>query len=428
MARTTGNNEFEFELHQQLLRSERIRVTIVGCLFLFALLVFVVQTTGSRNPFPEDASGLMMYPPALFAVAALFSFSLVFYIHRLIQSRSRLSLWIQQLNMLLEVSIPTAVVFWFMTVGDYFVGLSSAASYVYFIFILLSVLRLDWKLCLAAGIVAGLEYGLLANFAMASRPESFPSRILEFPFYFYSRSMVMVISGLVVGIVASQLHRRAASAVSIVEERNRILDTFGKHVSPEVANQLMNQEYEIESREVAVMFLDIRDFTSFSENRSPVEVIGRLNEAFAFMIDIVNDHHGIINKFLGDGFMAVFGAPISRGNNAANAVAAARSILEELDKRNARFADDSIQVGIGIHYGEAVTGNVGSPRRKEYTIIGDVVNLASRMESLNKRFGSRVLISQAVFQHAGLPESEVKKMPRVQVKGRRETLQPYAIA
>ena len=113
---------------------------------------------------------------------------------------------------------------------------------------------------------------------------------------------------------------------------------------------------------------------------------------------------------------------------AANAVAAARSILEELDKRNARFADDSIQVGIGIHYGEAVTGNVGSPRRKEYTIIGDVVNLASRMESLNKRFGSRVLISQAVFQHAGLPESEVKKMPRVQVKGRRETLQPYAIA
>ncbi|MCB1168777.1 MAG: adenylate/guanylate cyclase domain-containing protein, partial [Leptospiraceae bacterium] len=123
----------------------------------------------------------------------------------------------------------------------------------------------------------------------------------------------------------------------------------------------------------------------------------------------------------------VFGAPISSGNNAANAVAAAKSILEELDRRNARFADDAIQVGIGIHFGEAVTGNVGSPRRKEYTIIGDVVNLASRMEGLNKKFGSRALISEAVFREAALAENDVTRMPLVQVKGRQETLQPYRL-
>ena len=108
-------------------------------------------------------------------------------------------------------------------------------------------------------------------------------------------------------------------------------------------------------------------------------------------------------------------------------MAAARSILEELDRRNVRFTDDAIQVGIGIHFGEAVTGNVGSPRRKEYTIIGDVVNLASRMEGLNKKFGSRALISEAAFRQAGLGESEVSKMPQVQVKGRQETLQPYQL-
>ncbi|MCB1168778.1 MAG: hypothetical protein KDK25_00505, partial [Leptospiraceae bacterium] len=253
------SNEFDFELHQQLLRSERIRVTIVGVLFLFALLAFVIQTTGDRNPFPEENSHLLFIPALIFGLAAVFEFALAFYIHTLIQRRSRLQVWIQYLNMLLEMSAPSAMIFWFMSIGDYFLGLSSPGTYAYFTFILLSVLRLDWKLCLAGGLVGGIQYALLVHYALNASPESFPPRLLEFPSYFYSRCTVMAVSGLVVGIVASQLHKRAEAAVSIVQERNRILDTFGKHVSPEVANQLMNQEYEIESREVAVMFLDIRD-------------------------------------------------------------------------------------------------------------------------------------------------------------------------
>ena len=125
--------------------------------------------------------------------------------------------------------------------------------------------------------------------------------------------------------------------------------------------------------------------------------------------------------------MAVFGAPLAKGNNVLNAVNAARSILKELDKRNDRLPDDTIQIGIGIHNGECVTGSVGSPRRKQYSIIGDAVNLAARMQSMNKKLNTRILISQSVVDVAGLPNSELKKMPLLRVRGRNELLQAYTI-
>jgi adenylate cyclase len=121
-----------------------------------------------------------------------------------------------------------------------------------------------------------------------------------------------------------------------------------------------------------------------------------LNTLFDFMLDVVNAHHGIVNKFLGDGFMAVFGAPIDDTECCGHAVAASLEILERLDRLNAVGKIHPTRVGIGLHTGEAVTGNVGSSERKEDTIIGDFVNLASRLEQATKEFHARLLISEAV--------------------------------
>src|SRR5215475_14343319 len=123
------------------------------------------------------------------------------------------------------------------------------------------------------------------------------------------------------------------------------------------------------------MFLDIRNFTGFAEKRSPEEVVEYLESLFEFMIEIVNRHNGIINKFLGDGFMAVFGAPLSDGKDCENAVRSAKEILERVKEETDRGAILPTQVGIGLHAGKAVTGSIGSAVRKEYTVIGDVVNL-----------------------------------------------------
>jgi adenylate cyclase len=147
------------------------------------------------------------------------------------------------------------------------------------------------------------------------------------------------------------------------------------------------------------------------------------------MIEIVNRHHGIINKFLGDGFMAVFGAPLSDSRDCANAVAAAREILDRVHQEVAQGTILPTTIGIGLHAGEAVTGSIGSSMRREYTVIGDVVNLAARIEKLNKTFGSQLLISEMVWDAArdeGL--SQAIPMGQVQVRGRETSIQVYQVA
>lgn len=179
---------------------------------------------------------------------------------------------------------------------------------------------------------------------------------------------------------------------------------------------------------VCLMFLDIRDFTKYAEQRTPQEVMSFLNSLFEPMVDSVNGHGGIINKFLGDGFLAMFGAPIEDKQASSHAVAAAREILAKLDD-DPLFGGLSVKVGIGLHAGEAVTGTVGSAQRKEYTLIGDVVNLASRIEQLNKQFGSQLLISEMVWDVLSLDErSGGIELGPVSVKGRERPVHVYQLA
>jgi len=144
------------------------------------------------------------------------------------------------------------------------------------------------------------------------------------------------------------------------------------------------------------MFLDIRDFTPFSESREPEEVVSYLNSLFGFMIEIVQKHNGIINQFLGDGFMATFGAPVSDPESVIHSVEAAREIVIRKTEETLKGNIPPTRIGIGLHYGEAVTGNIGSAMRKQYSITGSVVNIASRIEKLTRQYKTEVLVSEEV--------------------------------
>lgn len=177
------------------------------------------------------------------------------------------------------------------------------------------------------------------------------------------------------------------------------------------------------------MFLDIRNFTAQSRARAPTEVVDFLNDNFAFMIEAVDRHHGIINKFLGDGFMAVFGAPLEDRDAVRHAVLAARDILVEIDRQGLERAEWPLRIGIGLHCGPAVTGTIGSPRRKEFTAIGDTVNLASRLEQMNKEFGTRLLVSDAVMTALGADApKDAALMQGVTIKGYSEPMRVWKLA
>ena len=175
------------------------------------------------------------------------------------------------------------------------------------------------------------------------------------------------------------------------------------------------------------MFVDFRSFTAGASTRTPQEVVDRLDGAFAVLVDILDRHGGIVNKFLGDGFLALFGARFDAANAAHHAVAAAREMLEANERAN-QASSWPLRIGIGIHVGEVVAGNIGSPRRKEYTVIGDTVNFAGRLEALNKEFNSQFLISAAVHDALGEEWRDAVALGEVPIRGYERPMTVWKVA
>jgi len=297
--------------------------------------------------------------------------------------------------------------------GDFFTLLLLPA---YFLIGTFAGLLLDGRATIAVGVAVAAEYVLLVG--VATRMGLLSS--IE-PGFLAGATGLLVANGLLVSHLA---RARAATEVANAElraeaERRRIVEIFGQQVSPKVVERLLAQKTlpSSERRHVCVMFLDIRGFTSFSEGRTPEEVIAYLNGLWEILVDVVNEHHGIVNKFLGDGFMATFGAPFEEGNSSRNALDAAVAIVAAVERAVAEKRCPPTRIGIGLHAGEVVAGNVGSASRKEYTVLGDVVNLASRIESLNKEFESTLLASKAVVDASAQPVPGTASLGAVQIRG-----------
>lgn len=208
----------------------------------------------------------------------------------------------------------------------------------------------------------------------------------------------------------------------------KIKQLLSQQISGAVATELLASKDagKVEKRFVCIMFLDIRDFSVFAEHLMPEEIIRYQNTVFAFMIECIINHGGIVNQLLGDGFMATFGAPVSHGNDSLNAYKAAREIMQKVSEKSQKGIIPSTRVGIGLHAGDVVTGNVGTEKRMQYSITGNTVIIAARLEQLNKKFGSNLVISKEVYSR--LPEElrEPVEFTDVMVKGQTDPLEVAA--
>src|SRR5262245_61991391 len=189
--------------------------------------------------------------------------------------------------------------------------------------------------------------------------------------------------------------------VAGLREKRRVEDNFGRHVGTRVAQQILARDRGLGGveEEITILFVDIRDFTTRSEASAPAEVVALLNLFLAEMVEVIEQRHGgIVNKFRGDGLMALFGEWTGRVDHADAAVAAGQEMLGRVDRINDTLhaqGASPLAIGIGIHTGRAVVGSIGSPRRMEYTAIGDAVNVAARVESLTKIVGTPLLLTDA---------------------------------
>lgn len=221
----------------------------------------------------------------------------------------------------------------------------------------------------------------------------------------------------------------------MIEEREKreLKAAFSKYVSSDVLQEIMKNPAKIalggEEREITVLFSDIRGFTTLSEKTTPKELVRILNKYFTAMTNEILKHHGVLDKYIGDAIMAFWGAPLADADQAKNALLAARGMAERLKAVNRELAergDPTIAIGIGIYTGPAIVGNMGSEERFDYTAMGDTVNVASRLEGLNKEYKTTLIVGESTKNKLG-EEFRAKFLGAVPVKGRSEPVRIYAV-
>ncbi|MBS0334469.1 MAG: PAS domain S-box protein, partial [Proteobacteria bacterium] len=215
-----------------------------------------------------------------------------------------------------------------------------------------------------------------------------------------------------------------------ITEEKRVRSTMSRYMSKEVAEQLLSAgELELGGVEqkVTVMFSDVRRFTSIAEALGPRETVSLLNEYFTEMVDVIFQHGGILDKYMGDGIMALFGAPLVGPDDADNAVAVADQMMRRLAALNVRrvaAGHAALDIGIGFSTGATVVGNIGSVRRLDYTVIGDTVNLASRLEGASKQYGARIMMSEMTVRELTRPAT-LREIDLIRVKGKDRPVAVY---
>ncbi len=294
--------------------------------------------------------------------------------------------------------------------GNYLEPVSLSARRALTFLLVLAVTLLAWKFPpLPAALQSGGLVGGYCLFALT---------------WAFSSGSVYFVVGPVTGALAAFALSQSAQYVLVGKEKRRLRSLFGRYVNESVIEELMQRHEALvlggEKRSVSILFSDIRDFTTLTEKSVPEELVALLNRYLEAMVYAIHSHGGMVDKFIGDAVMAVFGAPVPTENHAVDAVRAAsamRSALARLNRQLRREGLPELRTGIGIHSGEAIIGNVGSPDRLEYTAIGDAVNTAARLESLTKQYSAPILVSRATFEQlSGTFSGE--SLGEVQLKGK----------
>ncbi len=256
--------------------------------------------------------------------------------------------------------------------------------------------------------------------------------------------LVLIILFFNKGIAANFLHIHFSWIVSTAgifgyryfageKEKSEIKNVFSKYVSSDVLKLILRDPRRVvlggEEKEVTILFSDIRNFTALSEKISAQELVRMLNTYFTAMTDEILKQKGVLNKYIGDAIMAFWGAPLKDSDQADRALSASLNMLarlNELNKELRKAGDPEINIGIGLYSGRVVAGNIGSDLRFDYTVIGDAVNIASRLESLNKEYKTKIIIGESTTNKLK-GNFNLKFLDSVQVKGREERVKIYTI-
>jgi len=404
--------QFNTRLEETVQRAEKIVACILFTVGLLASgLVLAAHLSGSPIPF------------ATFCVSLAYSgwYGAVYLLLRF----KRFPSWMRYVSSLLDVSLGSVIMLVDVHANGPTFSIAAGGPALYAVGVALATLRLHRSLCLIAGIDAAAQLVLVTELVVRpiATPEVVATGITD-PFLTASKAVFLLIVG-VLGFATVQLIHNFLWGLT---QGDRVRNLLGMHVSEQVVEHLLSGQLPEggERRTVTLCFTDIRDFTRLSESQSPEETVRLLNLYFGRMCEIVAAHGGLVNKFLGDGMLIIFGAPTSQADDTQRALAAAREMVAEATRMRERGEFPGLRIGVGLHRGEAVVGNVGGAQRQEYTVIGDAVNTASRVQDLTKPLGRALVLTRECGEALG-DTSALEPLGTHSVKGRQQPLELFSL-
>lgn len=421
---------FDLDLKIEIASSKRKRTYIfiftLAVSFLYSVINLFISDYGLIFFF--DNPGTYSFILIWHIVFIIYEFITLIFINKFINRGTGIPNSFILFNVFNEITFPSLLFVGVIYLEKKAILLDSPFMLIYFLIIILSALHLNFRVSVAIGFMTAVQYAAIliyTFFYLSGNPEY---KVILPDSAYYSRIIILLLGGACAGFVGEEIKRRVMSSYSYLNDRREIEMLFNQQVSKEVVTALLKEKEQSRKAEVTIMFVDIRNFSSFAENSDPKEVIDFQNKIFSPLIDTINKYDGIVNQILGDGIMATFGAPIKNEEHTKNGFKAGLAILREIDVLIKNKIIPEIKVGIGLHTGEVITGNIGSDERKQYSISGSTVVIASRLEQLNKKYNSQYIISDDVYKIVKIDYANFENLGEESLKGIERKMNVYKVA
>lgn len=417
------------EFEQELVKSEFQRAAMMAGVFFVAVVIMsanffiidegVVKFYGGKSIYFFTISWVMVF--------ILYELGVIGYIQKCKKTGKKISLRFKIFQTTIEITYISLLILYIIDIKNIYSFIDSPVQFVYFFFIILSILHLDYRISLLSGLLAALQFGLIIFYAFhfAEIPTRYMPTLPEDAYYI--RCIIFILSSGVAAFVAREVKRRVRSSLNFKLQKSEIEVHLGQQVSRDILTTLTEEGGKAKKVEATVLALDIRGFTHFAEGKSLDEIQDFQNKFFSPILDIINQHRGIVNQILGDGIMATFGAPSPNPLHADMAFQAALKILDKVQQLSKAGEIPETRIGMGIHSGEVITGNIGNEHRKQYSISGKAVIIAFRLEQLNKEYQSELLISEEVKRRIVLGHVAINRLGLLPLKGLEQPVEVYQV-
>ncbi|MEQ6167344.1 adenylate/guanylate cyclase domain-containing protein [Ekhidna sp. MALMAid0563] len=384
-----------------------IGILLIGLILLLTNMIFF-PTTISDTFIDNRSMKLGVLTAAVFVVILLISRWMV---GKIADCEKPLPIWYKYYSVISDSVVPFIWLYFIIRWEGNSIFLDSPLIFIFVPIIIVSALYLNFWISFLNGALISSIYVLIIYWTF----ETYDTTSMLPSIVYYTKAVMFFIAGICAGLVAKELNKRLTISIKTQEERDEIESLFSKQVSKEVVQALTQTDGASFKIKASVLFLDIRDFTKRVQLLSPEEVNKFQNRFFGPIMDCIHENNGMINQLMGDGLMASFAS--EEGDAPENAFKAARDILSTVSRMNKSEWNEEIKVGIGIHNGEIIAGNIGNSTRQQFSISGIPVITAARLEQLTKDYNCSWLVSSHFYNDVKHLATNGTSIGRVKLKG-----------